>query len=110
MTGDVFPEGLGRCCVVSTRVRGSRDFGLDQVARRRIERHGQPPSDRLLACQLEALRSNLVDKACRVMMTPALRSCLSPRIGRSRTLSLLRPPSTSSADRKMTGLQRHAAG
>jgi hypothetical protein len=34
----------------------------DQIARRRIERPGQPPSDRLLDCRLVALRSNVVDK------------------------------------------------
>jgi hypothetical protein len=52
-----------------------------------IERDGQPPVRRLLSGQLVVSRRTFRTKAWPPMITLALRSCLSPRIGRSRAFS-----------------------
>ena len=52
-----------------------------------IERDGQPPVRRLLSGQLVMPPSNVLDEGMADTITLALRSCLRPRIGRSRAFS-----------------------
>ncbi len=53
-----------------------------------VEGNGYPPVGRLLNGQLACPRQTFWVNACPVRITQALRSCLSPRIGRRRAFNL----------------------
>ena len=54
-----------------------------------VERDGQPPARWLFDCQLIVFAPNILNEGMARDDHPGLRSCLSPRIGRSRAFSRL---------------------
>ena len=77
-----------RCCVAPTCRALERDFDLCSDRQGQlVERHGQPSGHRLLGGQLVVSAAKVLTKACPAMITLALWSCLSPRIGRNRAFN-----------------------
>ena len=85
---------MGAVALPGAKAWRSRDLRLGSDRHGElIERDGQPPVRQLLDRQLVMPPSNVLDEGMADTITLALRSCLRPRIGRSRDFRRLWSPS-----------------
>src|SRR5215216_7586228 len=104
------PQQLGRlCCIWSTggMPKPCLAEGSDRQGQF-VERGGNSKACWLLYCELVVATPKVLHKACPASTTVALRSCLSPGIGRSRAFS--RPWSHSMRLLAYWSVRCHAAG